>query len=173
MTKEEKKIYDHNHYLKNKIKRNYQNKQWRKKYPWKVVFNHIKERCNNSKCINYDSYGGRGIKCLITVEELKELWFRDKAYSQVQPSIDRKDNDGDYIFKNCRFIELAKNVAEKNVWVSSKPINQYDLQGNFIRSWKSAREIERKLGLVHTGISQVCNGKYKQMWGFVWKFKEE
>jgi hypothetical protein len=48
---------------------------------------------------------------LITEEELKELWFRNKAYLMKQPTIDRKDNNKNYTFENCQFLE--KNIHDK------------------------------------------------------------
>ena len=82
--------------------------------PWKFILKYIKQRCNNKNRKDYKEYGGRGIKCLITEEELKELWFRDKAYLMTKPSIDREDNNGHYEFLNCSFIELSKNIAKGN-----------------------------------------------------------
>ena len=82
---------------------------WNKKNPWDSSFKNIKNRVSNPKCESYVRYGGRGIKCLITNQELKKLWFRDKAYMMKRPSIDRKDSDKDYYFENCRFIELSLN----------------------------------------------------------------
>ena len=70
----------------------------RKERPWLYLLVDIKKRCNNPKNISYKTYGGRGIKCLITASELKELWFRDNAYYLEHPSIDRIDNDGNYTF---------------------------------------------------------------------------
>jgi len=89
-------------------------KQHRKKYPWKHTLKYIKSRCNNPKMTNYESYGGRGIKCLITAGELKKLWFRDKAYLMEKPSIDRKENDDNYTYENCEYIEISDNVAKRN-----------------------------------------------------------
>jgi hypothetical protein len=84
------------------------------KYPWKVVLISIKDRCNNPNTDCYRWYGGRGIKCLITEQELKELWVRDKADSLQKPTIDRLDNDGSYTFENCRFIEFQENLQRAN-----------------------------------------------------------
>lgn len=102
-------------YLNNKEKQYYKNN------PWKLTLKAIKARCNNENDSNYKYYGGRDIKCLITAEELKELWFRDKAYEMDKPSIDRKDNDGNYEYSNCAYIELSDNVRKRNL--SIKRIN--------------------------------------------------
>lgn len=42
-----------------------------------------------------------------------------------------------------------------------KPINQYDLDGNFIATYKSAREVEKETGINYKYISKYCNGKGK------------
>jgi len=146
---------------------------YRKKYPWKSVFSSIKQRCNNPKTKQYKHYGKRGIKCLITEDEVKQLWYRDKAYKMKCPSIDRKENNDNYCLENCRFIEFAENVAERNIRVCSKPVNQYDLENHFIKNWKSQVEIRRVLRFDQSHISQVCLGKRKTAYGFIWKFKED
>lgn len=51
---------------------------------------------------------------LMTVKDFKFLWFRDKAYLMEKPSIDRKNNNGNYTLKNCQFIELRKNRSKDN-----------------------------------------------------------
>lgn len=89
-------------------------RNWVKSNPWYVKFMAIRYRTNNKKSVSYKYYGARGIKCLITVDELKKIWFRDKAYLLKKPSIDRIDPDGHYEFKNCRFIELSENVRRSS-----------------------------------------------------------
>ncbi len=115
--KEHAKKLDDDWYKRNKLyKQNYsRNKQrkkwtdWKKTAPWKSTFYYIKGRCEQTYNPRYYRYGQRGIKCLITEEELKTLWFRDKAYLLDWPSIDRKNNDGNYEFNNCRYIEKRLN----------------------------------------------------------------
>lgn len=135
-------------------------------YPWKRYFIGIKQRCNNSTNTAYKYYGGRGIKCLITEEELKELWFRDKAYNLKRPSIDRENNSGHYEFSNCRFIELVENIAKD----SSVSISQYDLDGNFIRTWNSAHDVTRAIHIQQQNISKVLTGKRSTAGGYKWKY---
>lgn len=145
-----------------------------KKSPWKRTYNAIKSRCNNPNHKHYKYYGGKGIKSLITVGELKILWFRDKAYLMEIPSIDREDNDGNYTFDNCSFMEQKDNSKKidrtNQIKKLSKSINQYDLEGNFIRSWKNAYDIYRTLGFSHGNISSVCLRKRKTANGFIWRF---
>ena len=53
-----------------------------------------------------------------------------------------------------------------------KPVLQYDLKGNFIKEWISAREVERQLGYAQSNIWSCCVGKYNQAYGYIWKYKE-
>lgn len=78
--------------------------------PWAKTYMYIRKRCLNPKDTKYARYGGRGIKALITVDELKKLWFRDKAYAMESPTIHRIDNDGNYELGNCMYIERDENA---------------------------------------------------------------
>ena len=53
---------------------------------------------------------------------------------------------------------------------SSKPVLQFDKEGNFIREWDCINDIERQLGFRHNDISRCCNGHRKTAYGYVWKF---
>jgi hypothetical protein len=79
--------------------------QWRKIYPYWSVLIDIRQRCNNPNCISYQYYGGRGIKNYLTKEDIKFLWFRDKAFKMKHPHIHRKNVDKNYTKFNCKFIE--------------------------------------------------------------------
>jgi len=88
--------------------------KYRTKQPWYVTWQRAKSRCNNTHNEAYKNYGGRGIKFIIDFWEMGRLWFRDGAFFMKQPSIDRIDNDGDYVFENCRFIERGENTRRSN-----------------------------------------------------------
>lgn len=55
-----------------------------------------------------------------------------------------------------------------------KKVNQYDKNHNFIKQWESTMEIERKLGIKNTHISDCCLKKehYKTAGGYIWEYEE-
>jgi len=111
-----------NYYAKNIKKYYQQNKQalldqqkkYLKTHSWLRSFHSLRNRCKNVKHNKYKYYGGKGIKALITKEEIKKLWCRDKAYLLKQPSIDRINNIEHYTYSNCRFIEMNENIRGGN-----------------------------------------------------------
>lgn len=107
--KKEIKEYMREYYLIHKEAASKRLKKARLERPWMYTFVGIKKRCNNPNDKSYKYYGGRGVKCLITEDEIKTLYVRDNARDMKRPSIDRIYNDGNYVFSNCRFIELAEN----------------------------------------------------------------
>ena len=87
------------------------NAAWKKRNPWMVSYAGAMTRCNNKNAPQYRTYGGRGVECRLTVEQVKELWERDNAANMKRPSIDRIDSSGHYEKGNCRFIEQALNAS--------------------------------------------------------------
>lgn len=53
----------------------------------------------------------------------------------------------------------------------SKPIIQYDKEGNFIKEWDCANDVERVLGISNKHIGSVCLGKRKSCGGYIWRYK--
>lgn len=71
--------------------------------------------------------------------------------------------------KGKQFTQICGN----NHW-NHKPVLQYDLNGNFIKEWISASEVQKELGISQSAISACCRNKYgyKTAGGYIWKFKE-
>jgi hypothetical protein len=100
------------YYKNNKDKEKLRFKKYIEKKPYILHLKWLRDRCNNPKDKNYNRYGGRGIKALITLNELETLWKRDKAEQMKHPSVDRIDGEKDYTFENCRFMELRENARK-------------------------------------------------------------
>lgn len=111
----EDKMFDEKAYMKqwqkeNKDKIKLYNQRYYKKNPW------AKTCCNmRAHCRRDQNYLRKGIKIFLDTKDMKFLWFRDKAYLLKQPSIDRINNDGHYTLKNCRYIELEKNIYRSRI----------------------------------------------------------
>lgn len=64
----------------------------------------------------------------------------------------------DLIKKQC----YSKNRKNK--------INQYNLDGSFVKEWNSAREIARCFKVSRENIRKACTGKVPTAAGFIWKY---
>lgn len=89
--------------------------KFKEKYPWKFTYRYILTRCYNQRSDHYKQYGAKGIRNFLTIEDLKSLWFRDKAYLMKKPSIDRKDPKDNYTLDNCRYIEYSVNSSKSHL----------------------------------------------------------
>ena len=59
----------------------------------------------------------------------------------------------------------------KSSW-NKRTIYQYDLKGNYVGDWESAREVDRVLGIDHVTIRQAIAGKIrKTSGGYLWSYK--
>ena len=94
-------------------------------------------------------------------------------------SIDHIDgNTHNNSLSNIRFCLVEENINNpvriNKTQMSSicKEVLQYDLENNFIKCWKSANEIERELKFCHPSIVRCCNGKQKDAYGYIWKYKK-
>lgn len=73
--------------------------------------------------------------------------------------------------QNYGTIKQRRSNALKNRETISKPILQFDLNGNFIKEYPSAREVCRQTGFSQGNVCYCCRGITKTSYGYVWKFK--
>lgn len=73
-----------------------------------------------------------------------------------------------------------KNNQQINQEKFGKNVNQYDLQGNYLKTYIGVRDAARavskettNLGGAASHITDVCKGKRKTAYGYKWKFVEE
>lgn len=92
-----------------------------------------------------------------------------KSHKGKKLTQEHKDN-----IKNTRgFLKERKNTWSKD---NIKPIEQYDLDGNFIKEFKSLKEANKKLKITNIKNSQIgrcANGYNKTSYGYIWKWKNK
>ena len=80
------------------------------------AWRNMKKRCYNPKSIGYKNYGARGIKvCDRWLHSFKNF-LEDMGHKPgPEYSLDRKNNDGNYEPKNCRWAtpEVQRNNTRK------------------------------------------------------------
>ena len=69
---------------------------------------------------------------------------------------------------NMNYGTAPKRRGEK----TRKPVEQFTLDGEFVRRWPCASVAEKETGVDHSHIARCCKGKLKQTKGFVWKYVE-
>lgn len=67
----------------------------------------------------------------------------------------------------------CNNIAPCVLWSRPKQINQYDINGNFIKTWDSAYQIQQILGIEGKSVGYVCNYRSKTAGGYVWRYVDE
>ena len=77
-------------------------------------------------------------------------------------------------FQQKRLSNVDNKIRNSKIAITkSKPVLQYDKQGNFIAEFNSAKEATIAMGKPgKDDIGNVCRGKNKTAYGFIWKFKE-
>jgi hypothetical protein len=138
------------------------------KYPWVKFYFAMRGRCNSKSDSSYKSYGARGIKCLVGMDNIKFIWFRDKATLMKKPSLDRIDPFGNYSLDNIRFIEHSENLRRpKN---SGVPVVSIDIKTGETKRYLSPNQASVEDGYSSSNISQVLRGIRKQHLGKYWRF---
>lgn len=122
----------------------------------------------------YDVLNG-GLNCLLTSCGDEKLVMSEETKQKIsntkkntpQTEAQKKYNRSKFGRKITKHPEWIKNNSESR----KKPIVQYSIDGDFIKDWKSAQDVENELGLSRKAISKNLRGGSKSAYGFIWKYK--
>jgi hypothetical protein len=113
---------------------------------------------------------GNNIKMIKITKVKNEEWlFWEKHYISLFKSwgfkLDNKNNGGGGSTK------ASKEKKQKLKNIKSIPILQYDLKGNFIREWNSAKQYAEEHKLTGTAITRCLKTKTQSACGSLWRYK--
>ena len=105
-----------------------------------------------------------------TIHQLVAKTFLENPYNFKE--INHKDeNPLNNESSNLEWCDRKYNINYGNRTIkASKKINQYDLEGNFIKQWNSIKEATKTLNI--NNLSACCSGNRKTAGGYVWKYKD-
>ena len=64
--------------------------------------------------------------------------------------------------------------AKKKIHHRNRAVNQYDLQGNFLKSFSTIKEAQLSIGAKSiSSITNACTGRSKTSGGYIWKYKDQ
>lgn len=142
---------------------------------------HHKEKVSNSlyhdmKKVDIDIFDING-KYLTSTHGIKKAsQFTNIEKTNICKCLKGKVNYmGNYMFKYHTETKVDDiDPYKKPVHVSSIPVSQYSLSGEFIKTYPSANEAARSIGVKNAGtnILSVCHGLHKTSHGYYWSFEE-
>lgn len=90
------------------------------------------------------------------------------------------DGVSGYTFSKETKKHLSEIRSGENHWnygnfnnKTSKPILQFDLDGNFIKEWPSGNEINRQLHYNANNVTNCCRDKLQTYQNYIWIFKSD
>ncbi len=124
-----------------------------------------------------NTLGGRDDNYIMTskMQEVLDLWNEGLTVNKiVQKTKLNVETVRSYLNKNNIDHEKIRQRANRAIGLSkSKPVLQYDLDGNFIKEWSTAVEAAEALHLKSEYITATCRGHQKTYSNMKWRYKNE
>lgn len=105
-------------------------------------------------------------------EEVCELWNKGYTISDIAKEINGSRNTVKHILKVCNMNYSETEARQRGKKKKSYAINQYTLDGAFIKTWESSKQIERELHIDHSSVIDCCNWMRRTAGGYKWKYAE-
>ena len=101
------------------------------------------------------------------MKKSKPLEFGEKISQNTNRS--KKISQSKINKPHPRTQEWSNKIGNSN----KKAIIQYNLEGEFIKEWASAKDASIFMECNPSPITACCKGKQKTCYGFKWKYKNE
>ncbi len=125
---------------------------------------------------NNPNYLGSGKAFKLAVKKYGRENFRKDILTHCK-NIEELLTKEEFYIRRLNAVESNKfyNIAEGGGKYLTRPICQYDKQGNLLNCWDSIQAVEKELGYNNSKITAVAKGNYgrRTAYGFVWRYKDE
>lgn len=102
---------------------------------------------------------------------LHQKWVESGYNIKLVPSVDRINHLKRYEFGNIQLITFQENIEKAKKERPSKIVYQYDLDGNFIKSFPSVTQAQNETGIYKSQISKCALGFLKTSGGYTWRYE--
>lgn len=113
---------------------------------------------------------------IVEIERVFDDLWKDREKYWIQFYREKNDLtnilDGGQDGPNDKTLLKMKESIRKHYDSILKPVNQYDLDGNFIKQWKSSVDASQELKINNSNINLVCKGIRKKAGGFMWRYDD-
>lgn len=142
-------------------------------YPMKIDVN-IPKFCAGCSIYQYDLQGNFIKEWNKIFDIVRELKCAGSGITKVC-----KNKEG-YTYKNYQWrykkdiLDSSLNIGKARVREGINKVDQYTLDGKFVKTWENASQAGKSLGSRDgNAILKCCKGKGNQSKGFIWKFHNE
>jgi hypothetical protein len=113
---------------------------------------------------------------MVEIERVFDDSWKDREKYWIQFYREKHDLtnilDGGQDGPNDETLLKMKESIRKHYDSILKPVNQYDLDGNFIKKWKSSVDASNELKINNSNINIVCKGIRNKAGNFMWRYDD-
>jgi group I intron endonuclease len=128
---------------------------------------HIGGNSPRAKAINQYDLQGNFIKTWNASTDIQRELNIDYA-SVIKCCRKQRKSAGKYQWRYCGDDEINKYQSVNG---KRRAVNQYDLDGNFIKHWDSIQQANEELEISKGSITKVCCGMLNHAKGYVWRYE--
>ena len=101
-------------------------------------------------------------------EAMKVAMNRPDTKKRLKDAMNRPD-----VKKRRRETMNRPDVKKRLIQKLSKQVDQYSLDDKFLKTWPSAKQAQKELGIFHSNICRCCKGKRPSAGNFIWKYHQD
>jgi len=132
------------------------------------------EHSKSKKVYQYDLDGNFLNEYYSVIKASKETNISSGGISACCLKKPKYYSAGGYIWRHSDNVKNKNKLLKKEIKIPTKEkkVYQYDLNGSFMKEYKSIREASKNVKIKHNTLCMCLNGYTKTSGGYIWKYKK-